>query len=336
MRRSRRPRSTPSVEPSPLAARPRCSRRPTTASCSCGRVASPTSPVRRSPEIRHSLSSSPSRLARAKRERERATVVTLDLGYRARSGRPSEHPLEHASLRARRGSRGLERRHDLRPVERRRDRALSRCRSLEDRARCAPPPSPGDDSKRGRCAAGRASRHRRGMPRPLLLASGYKPPFRLLYGAATLPAPRTTSRACRRRRPGSRTHVRARSAPSVQTSSSSRPPTRARSSRETTTSSRSCWSWWRSSPPRGGLLALRRRTSAPRPSARSVPRFALRNRRPWPSPLPFAAGLSGLSGFFGFRSVGKILITVYVIARQPTIAGCSRQGRAVRERSKAA
>ena len=208
MRRCLRRRSTPFVEPSPLAARPRCSRRPTTASSLFRRVASRDitgASVARDP------SQPPlepvERARRSAKTHARPSSRSISAIARVPVDRP--HPLEHAPLCARRDGRGLERRHDLRSVERRRDRALSGRRPLEDRPRRAPSLPAGDDSKRRRLAAGRASVTAEAMPRPLLLASGYEPPFRLLYGAATLPPPRTTSPGFPRRPPGSRTPVRA-------------------------------------------------------------------------------------------------------------------------------
>ncbi len=124
-----------------------------------------------------------------KRERERATVVTLDLGF-------ARVPVDRLSIRSStpRYVRGV-------AVEGSNDGTTFVPLSDSEIARF-----PGVDLSRISLAA----RHRflrvtvrngddapleglrvdaEAMPRPLLLASGYKPPFRLLYGAPTVAAP---------------------------------------------------------------------------------------------------------------------------------------------------
>ncbi len=124
-----------------------------------------------------------------KRDRERATVVTLDLGY-------ARVPVDRLSVRSStpRYVRGV-------TVEGSNDGTTFVSLSDGEIARF-----PAVDLSKIALAA----RHRllrvtirngddapleglritaEAKPRPVLLASGYKPPFRLLYGAATLPAP---------------------------------------------------------------------------------------------------------------------------------------------------
>ena len=141
--------------------------------------------------------------------------------------------------------------------------------------------------------------------RPLLLAEGFTPPYRLLYGAPGLAAPAYdfAQLARGRDRPGSSARGAARLERSSTRTSSLR-PTRARSSRETRTWSTASSSSRRSSPQSGA-------SRAPPPRVRSLyvaARFDLRKSLPPPS-ASGGCDDSCLSGFFGFRSVGKILIT---------------------------
>ena len=84
---------------------------------------------------------------------------------------------------------------------------------------------------------------------------------------------------------------------------------------------------------RHGVHAARRRARRRRRLTYGTPgRFALRAAEEAALPglaPPFAGdGVSGLSGFFGFRSVGKILITAYVISGREADDGGDVQRRA--------
>ena len=307
-RRSRPRRSTPSAAPSPRAARPRSSRPRTTAISSCAREASPGSTARPSPAIRSSRASTPSSAGSRVRQRSGATVVTLDLGF-------PNVPVDAVEVQSstdtfvRRavveGSNDGTNFVPLGSAEVARYRGVDLDRiPVDGRQRYV---RVTDRERRRRSALGSSRRRARARP-PARSRGG-------LHAAVSAPATErpawphrpTTSRGCLRTRSAWSARARRRSAARPSTRTSSLPRIRAPSSREIPTSSTGCSSSSRSWP----LSAV----CSPCVGAREryvAARFDLRKSLPPPSVLG-GCDDSCSSGFFGFRSVGKILMTAYVI-----------------------
>ena len=150
-------------------------------------------------------------------------------------GRRRSHPFEHAPLRPHRSRRRLERRDELLPAGDGADREVPGSRPLEVAVNARHrflrvTIENGDDLPLESLRVIPEA-----MSRPLLLAGGHRPPFRLLYGAAGLAAPAYDFAQLPPAATGFERAVEGTLARSVSTRSSSPPRTRRPSSSATTT-----------------------------------------------------------------------------------------------------